>query len=197
MRLFHKLGGRLYRKYVVYFAVLVSAVLLAGGASDLYSSYYKTRDATIALHREKAAAGAIRIEQFIREIEQHIGWTSLLPRGADPIAQRHVEFIKLLRQAPAITDIIWLDGNGREQLRVSRLAMDRLRAGTDFSQTPAFRQAQTQSHYRGPVYFREGTEPYMTKIRRRCDAGGGEPQVCVGCDYRHSIRQDRTCLCGG
>jgi signal transduction histidine kinase/CheY-like chemotaxis protein len=162
MRLLHQFGGRLYRKYVVYFVVLIGAVLLAGGASELYFSYYKTRDATVALHREKAAAAAIRIEQFIREIEQHIGWTNLLPRGTDPIAQRHVEFIKLLRQAPAITDAVWLDARGREQLRVSRLAMDRLRSGTDFSLTPAFRQARTQSPYRGPVYFREGTEPYMT-----------------------------------
>jgi len=160
--LWRPFASRLYRKYVVYFAVLVGAVLLAGGASDLYSSYFKTRDTTIALHREKAAAAAIRIEQFIHDIEQDIGWTNLLPRGANPLAQRHVEFIKLLRQSPAVTDVVWLDARGREQLRVSRLAMDRLHSGKDFSLTPAFQQARTPSPYRGPVYFREGTEPYMT-----------------------------------
>jgi len=160
--LFRSFGGRLYRKYVVYFAVLVGAVLFAGGASDLYSSYFKTRETTIALHREKAAAAAIRIEQFIRDIEQDIGWTNLLPRSADPLAQRHIEFIKLLRQSPAVTDAIWLDDRGREQLRVSRLAMDRLRSGKDFSLTPAFQETRRQSPYRGPVYFRDGTEPYMT-----------------------------------
>jgi len=160
--LLRSFGGRLYRKYVVYFAVLVGAVLLAGGASDLYSSYFKTRETTTALHREKAVAAAIRIGQFIRDIEQDIGWTHLVPRSADPLAQRKVEFIKLLRQSPAVTDAIWLDARGREQLRVSRLAMDRLRSGKDFSLTPAFRETRTQSTYRGPVYFREGTEPYMT-----------------------------------
>jgi len=85
-----------------------------------------------------------------------------LPRGADPLAQRQVEFIKLLRQSPAVTDAIWLDARGREQLRVSRLAMDQLRSGKDFSLTPAFQETRNQSPYRGPVYFREGTEPYMT-----------------------------------
>lgn len=180
MQLLRQFGGRLYRKYVVYFAALIAAVLLAGGASDLYFSYYKTRDATVALHREKAAAAAIRIEQFVREIEQHVGWTSLLTRGADPLAQRHVEFIKLLRQAPAITDAIWLDAKGREQLRVSRLAMDRLRSGTDFSQTPAFQQARGQTPYRGPVYFREGTEPYMTLA---VAAGGGVTLVEVNLKF--------------
>jgi signal transduction histidine kinase len=162
MRFWHAFSSRLYRKYVVIFVLLIGAVLLAGGVSDLYFSYFETRDATVALNREKAAAAAIRIEQFTREIEQHVGWTNLLPRGADPLAQRHIEFIKLLRQAPAITDAIWLDARGREQLRVSRLAMDRVRSGTDFSLTPAYQERSTQAPYRGPVYFREGTEPYMT-----------------------------------
>jgi len=162
MRNFQRFGGRLYRKYVVYFAALVGAVLVTGGVSDLYSSYHKTRETTMALHREKAVAAAIRIEQFILDIEQDVGWTNLLPRSADPLAQRHVELIKLLRQSPAVTDAIWLDTRGREQLRVSRLAMDRLRSGEDFSRTPAFREARKPSTYRGPVYFREGTEPYMT-----------------------------------
>ncbi|MDH3280439.1 MAG: ATP-binding protein [Gammaproteobacteria bacterium] len=160
--LLQSFGGRLYRKYVVYFAVLVGVVLLAGGVSDLYSSYHKTRETTIALHREKVSSAAIRIEQFIRDIEQDIGWTNLVPRGVNPLAQRQVEFIKLLRQSPAVTDAIWLDARGREQLLVSRLAMDRLRSGRDFSLTPEFREAQKKSIYRGSVYFRDGTEPYMT-----------------------------------
>ena len=162
MDLLQKLGGRLYRKYVVYFAAMIGAVILAGAGSDLYSSYHRTRDTTIALNREKAAAAAIRIEQFMREIEQHVGWTNLLQRSSEPLLQRQIEFIKLLRQAPAITDAIWLDANGREQLRISRLAMDQLHSGKDFSLTPAFQEARKHSPYHGPVYFREGTEPYTT-----------------------------------
>lgn len=158
----HTFSSRLYRKYVVILVLLVGAVLLVGGASDLYFSYHETREAKVALHREKAAAAAIGIEQFIHEIEQHIGWTNLLSHSPDSIAQRHLELIKLLRQAPAITDAVWLDAHGREQLRVSRLAMDRMRSGIDLSSTPAYVARGTRVPYRGPVYFREGTEPYMT-----------------------------------
>jgi len=154
--------SRLHRKYVLYFASLVGAVLIAGGASDLYSSYQKALESTLALQAEKAAAAAIRIEQFISQIEQHIGWTNLLPRRPSSVNLRQIEFIKLLRQAPAVTDAVWIDAAGREQLRVSRLAMDRLHSGKDFSLTPAFQQARSQTIYRGPVYFRDGTEPYMT-----------------------------------
>ncbi len=180
MGLLRSVGGRLYRKYIVYFAVLIGAVLVAGGAIDLYFSYYETRDATVALNREKAAAAAIRIEQFIREIEQHVGWTNLVPRDGDPVAQRHLEFIKLLRQAPAITDALWLDGKGREQLRVSRLAMDRLHSDTDYSLTPAFQNTGASATYYGPVYFREGTEPYMTLA---VPSGGGVTLVEVNLKF--------------
>jgi signal transduction histidine kinase/ActR/RegA family two-component response regulator len=137
-------------------------VVVLGGASDLYFSYMWQRDATIALYREKATLAAYRIEQFLQDIEQHLSWTNMLVRGADPVAQRQTEFIKLLRQAPAVTDAIWLDANGHEQVRVSRLAMDRMRSGIDYSVTPAFRSAHDGEFYRGPVYFREGTEPYTT-----------------------------------
>jgi len=180
MSLVHTFGGPLYRKYVVYFAVLIGAVLVAGGATDLYFSYYETRDSTVALNREKAAAAAIRIQEFIREIEQHVGWTNLVPRGGDPVAQRHLEFIKLLRQAPAITDAVWLDGKGREQLRVSRLAMDRLHSGADYSLTPAFQNTGASVAYHGPVYFREGTEPYMTLA---VPSGGGVTLVEVNLKF--------------
>lgn len=162
MRLLRQFDGRLFRKYVVYFATLIGTVLLAGSASDFYFSYRKTRDSTVALHREKAAAAAIRIEDFVREIEQQIGWTNLLPRAGATVERRHLEFIKLLRQVPAVTEALWLDANGREQLRASRLSMDRIRSGRDFSSTPAFRQGRARSVYRGPVYFRDGSEPYMT-----------------------------------
>jgi hypothetical protein len=38
--------------------------------------------------------------------------------------------VKLLRQAPAITEVAWIDAEGREQLRVSRLAMDSVSSTT-------------------------------------------------------------------
>ena len=70
--------------------------------------------------------------------------------------------MRLLRQVPAITELSHLDAAGREQLRVSRLAMDvvgsadRLFAETRNSARP---RAET---YFGPVYFRKESEPYMT-----------------------------------
>ena len=75
---------------------------------------------------------------------------------------RRIEFLKLLRQAPEITDIAQLDAAGREQIAVSRLGMDSIGSGKDRSQEPAFRGAKRGQAWFGPVYFRKETEPYMT-----------------------------------
>ena len=68
----------------------------------------------------KAAAQAIT--QFMGEIERQIGWATHAGvfTGAGALEQRQVDFIRLLRQAPAVTELTWLDPQGREQLKVSR-----------------------------------------------------------------------------
>ena len=155
--------GRLFRKYFVYCVLLVGCAILASEATGLYFSYRETRAALRTLQREKALGAAVRIEQFAKDIERQIGWT-MLPQasGAGALDQRHVEFLKLLRQAPAITDASWLDEKGREQLRVSRLTMDRIGAGVDRSADAVFRQTTPGHTYFGPVYFVQETEPYMS-----------------------------------
>ena len=68
--------GRLFRKYVVFFVVLVSGALVASGALEIYFSYQENKAALVQLQREKALAAAARIEQFVKEIERQIGWTT-------------------------------------------------------------------------------------------------------------------------
>ncbi len=155
--------GRLFRKYTVYFAILVGGALLASGASGLYFAYQENRSALLSLQREKATGVAFRMEQYIMEIERQISWTHL-PQIASTGTpnQLHYEYLKLLRQVPAITEISRLDEKGREQLRVSRLQLDVVQGGADFSQDPRFVDTRSGKTYFGPVYFRKETEPYMT-----------------------------------
>jgi hypothetical protein len=53
-----------------------------------------------------------------------VGWTTQLPWSAGTIEQRRFDALRLLRQVPAVTELSLLDASGKEQLRVSRLAMD-------------------------------------------------------------------------
>src|SRR5262249_44308322 len=69
---------------------------------------------------------------------------------------------RLLRQVPAIAELAQLDASGREQLRVSRTAVDEIGSNTDLSNHPSFINAMANKVYYGPVYFRGESEPYMT-----------------------------------
>ena len=166
---------RLFPKYALLIIALVTGMLLASGAIGIWFSYRENQDHLIALQEEKAQGAATRIEQYVQDIEHQLSWTAL-PRtdsgDADALEARRIEYLKLLRQAPAITEVVWIDPTGHEQLRVSRLEMDRLRSGADLAAEPKYTRAIGGKTYFGPVYFRKGTEPYMT-IARPAGSGGG------------------------
>ena len=129
---------RLFRKYALLFIALVGVALLVTSGFDFWFSYQETKSALVRLQQEKALAAAECIEGFIEEIEQQIGWTTHAQWAASPLDQRRQDYFRLLRQVPAITEVQQLDRDGRERLKVSRLAMDAIDSGTDFSQSPAF-----------------------------------------------------------
>ena len=156
--------SRLFRKYALLFSLLVSSVLIASGLVETYFSYQETRTALLRIQGEKAKAAAAVIEQFVKEVEARLGWTmhaAFMPR-AESLAQRRIDYFRLLRQAPAITEVSYLDASGREQILVSRLAMDQIGSGKNFADDPRFRTARSDGHYISPVYFRRESEPYLT-----------------------------------
>src|SRR5262249_60988396 len=104
--------------------VVVSGARVARGGVCLYFAFQENKAALLALQREKAAGAASRIESYVQEIEHQLGWMRLPLLGAENLEQRRIDFLKLLRQVPAITDLSHLDRSGTEQLRVSRLGMD-------------------------------------------------------------------------
>jgi len=159
-----KSRGHLFRKYVVLFVTLVSGALVTSGLIEIYFSYQENKTALVSIQREKAFSAASKIEQFIREIERQIGWTTQAVWGARGVAldQRRFDSLRLLRQVPAITEISHLDASGKEHLRVSRLAMDVVGGQADFSKDPKFLEAKSGKIYFSPVYFRKESEPYMT-----------------------------------
>jgi signal transduction histidine kinase len=154
--------GSLFRKYVIYFVVLVSAALVVSGLVGMYFTYQESKAALLDLQREKAGAAASRIDAYVQEIEHQLGWMRLPQIGGSSLEQRRIDFLKLLRQVPAVTDLSYLDRTGKEQLKVSRLSMDVAGSRQDFSQDPKFTAAKSGGTYFSPVYFRKETEPYMT-----------------------------------
>src|SRR6516165_6352302 len=171
--------GRLFRKYVGLFLAVVCIALLTNGLSEIWFSFQEHKASLIRIQREQAEAAAAKISQFIKEIESQVGWTTQLPWSAGTIDQRRFDGLRLLRQVPAITELSQLDSTGKEQLRVSRLAMDVVAAQVDYSKDPKFTEAVAHKVYYGPVYFRRESEPYMTLALTgtRRDAGVSVAEV--------------------
>jgi signal transduction histidine kinase/CheY-like chemotaxis protein len=156
--------GRLLRKYAVLLALLVAVALVASAVVSTIFSYRQGRAMLVRLQEDKAAAAAQAITQFMGEIERQVGWATHAGvfTGAGAVEQRRIDFIRLLRQAPAVTELTWLDPQGREQLKVSRIAMDVMAGGVDRSGEPRFKEAVAQGIHRSPVFFYKDSEPYMT-----------------------------------
>ena len=156
------LRGSLFRKYAIFFVALVSLALVVSGGVQLYFTYQENKQALLALQQAKADSAASRIETYIQEIERQLAWVRLPQLDTQTAEQRKVEYLKLLRVVPAITDVAMLDASGKEQVRVSRLSMNVIASGTDYSKDPRFLEAKAGKTYFSPVYFRSGSEPYIT-----------------------------------
>jgi len=154
----------LFLKYAVPLVILVSGALVVSGLVEIWFSYRENKEALSRIQHEKAVSAAIRIEQFVRELERQLAWIAQTPWGPRgvPLDQRRLDSLRLLRHVPAVTEVSHLDPTGHEQLRVSRLAMDVVGSNQDFSADPKFREAHDRKTYFSPVYFRKESEPYMT-----------------------------------
>jgi signal transduction histidine kinase len=173
--------GRLFRKYVIVLLILVGGVLMASSLVELYFSYRETQRAIVRVARANAAAAASRIEQFLREVEDQVRETTRTASD-DPAAgragrgtlgfrqglaaaiaeQRELDFLRILRNVPAVSELRHLDVSGKEQLRVSRLQPDLVDSREDWSQSAPFLAARTGKVFWSPVYLRTESEPYVT-----------------------------------
>jgi signal transduction histidine kinase len=157
-----KIRSQLFAKYVALFVAVVAVALLSNGIFETFFYYREHKASLIRIQHEQAEAAAAKISQFVKEIESQLGWTTQLPWSASSLEDRRFDALRLLRVVPAITELAQLDSSGKERLRVSRLDINVVDSGVDFSKDPKFTEAVANKVYYGPVYFREGSEPYMT-----------------------------------
>ena len=142
----------LFAKYVVSLVGLVVFVLAVNGAIETWISYRATRTTLTDAMSEKAEATARRIEQSISELERQISWVTRA--SAVTLEQRRADYTQLLNQVPSVSQLSFLNGNGREQLRLSRTTI-LVSGGTDFSRDVRFTETVAKGVSYAPVYFRE------------------------------------------
>ena len=164
--------GRLFRKYLLLILTLITAALLASGAISIYFSYQEIKAALSNLQHEKALAAASRIEQYIHQIEQQLAYAALPQLDASDVELRRIEFLKLLRQAPEVTDIASSTRTDSSRFPSRASAWTTPNPARIARRSRRFALPKRGKPYFGPVYFRKETEPYMTiAIRSGSDTG--------------------------
>jgi class 3 adenylate cyclase/HAMP domain-containing protein len=150
--------GGLFAKYVISLVGLVVFVLAANGALEVWISYRETTATLTNAMSEKAEAEAHRIEQTMSELERQISWVTRA--GVRDEQERRGDYAQLMRQVPSVSQIFRLDGNGREQLRVTRSNVS-IGSGEDFSKDPRFTETVARGASFAPAFFRD-LRPYMS-----------------------------------
>jgi signal transduction histidine kinase/ActR/RegA family two-component response regulator len=144
------------------FVAIVILALAINGVSDIWFSYHEQQNLLVRIQREQAKSAAEKLGQFLNGITAGLAWKTQLSWSDTTLDEWQFDAVRLLRQVPALTEIVQLDATGREQYRMSREAPDVIASRTDHSQEPAFIQAMANKVYYGPVYFIGESQPYMT-----------------------------------
>ncbi len=154
-------------------ASLVTGALVVSGLVQMVIAYHDSQANLLSLESEKAHSAALQTTQFLTEVQTQMSWVVQPAFAVVSLDQLRQAFEQLLHQEPAITEVRYLDSGGHEQLRVSRVAVNLAESEADFSTSAAFTQAAGGATYFGPVYFLNGSEPYMTiSMGQRGPTGG-------------------------
>src|SRR5262245_13288498 len=115
--------GRLMRDYFLVSVLLVGGGLTISGGVEIYYSFQESQPNLADVQREVAAGAAVKIERFIQEIHNTLKGATrsreIAPRGLTD--EFRFELEKLLLIAPAITEAVALDRDGKIQVQASRL----------------------------------------------------------------------------
>jgi signal transduction histidine kinase/CheY-like chemotaxis protein len=144
------------------FVAIVILALAINGVSDIWFSYHEQQNLLFRIQREQAKSAADKIEQFLNDITAGLAWQTQLSLNDSTLDEWQFDAVRLLRQVPALTELVQLDATGSEQFRMSREAPDVIASHADHSQEAAFIQAMANKVYYGPVYFIDESQPYMT-----------------------------------
>jgi hypothetical protein len=143
-----------WRVLIIALSVAMAWPIVANGQPDVR----ELRNQILLMQAEGIAD---RLAQFIKETQSQVGWTTLLPPAGASLEQRRFDAQRLLRQAPAVTELSLIDPQGKEFYKISRLALDVVGSGTDYSSEAKFTETVAKIYY-GPVYLRRASEHYMT-----------------------------------
>ncbi len=155
--------GRIVRRYFLVFALLVGGSLAISAVVEMGFRFQETRRNLDLVHRQMAELAALRIRNYIEDIAQAVRLTAQAREVVEHgITDVYVfDLRNLLKNVPAIRDLVVVGPDGRERLRQSRIGTS-MPAG-EHAAAPYFTAAHAGRTYFGLVSFPPASfEPRMT-----------------------------------
>lgn len=149
------------RRFALPAFLLACSVLMLNNAIDVWNAWRQTESLMASAQREKAETAVRAIAAYNNGLESKIGWVTFSFGGLPP-QQRRNDYVRLLQMAPAVLQLTELDGQGREQLAVSRYSTDVIGSETDRSADAAFIGARKDRLYVGPIHADKHGDPVVT-----------------------------------
>src|SRR5262249_29542621 len=133
----NRLRRPLFQKYFAALFIAVAIPLLVNGASEAWFGYQDQRVMLGQRLHAEAGSGASQKQAFLDDIADQLRWTVQLPWRDGSDDRHRFDVLRLMRQLPAVVEVMLVDGGGRERLHVSRADPDIVNSGTDRSSDPA------------------------------------------------------------
>ncbi|MBL8575752.1 MAG: GAF domain-containing protein [Mesorhizobium sp.] len=158
-------------KFAAVVSTLVALLLLAGGALSLWRSYEETQRSALAIDQQKAVALAQQVEGLMSSLENQLAWTAQPDWKTAGLEQQQGDFARILRQFPAVTELVYINNRGLEQLKVSRLVPDSVASQLSRANEPRFKETVESGTWFGPIYVRNGADLASTVGVAHTDGG--------------------------
>lgn len=165
---------KLATRYFVAFAAVVASALIAIGAIDAASAYRRGVAQIGELQRAQVGVVATRISAYLDTVAMQLSEVNALPWSSGVLSEqdRRNELHRLLKLNPAIHELRIVAVDGTVSGLVSRIALDRFETAAPWPLYDAYRRAGAPASWYGPVYFKEGSTPYVSLAVRNVDVPG-------------------------
>ena len=151
----------LARRYTLMLCGTALALLLASSAWDAWFGYREARLYIAQVQSTDAAGAAREIEHYLGSLDEALRVVAALPWGMDGFGpdRRRVEFYRLMRLQPAVTDLQVIDPAGRERLAVSMHETDRIDSLRPFEEPALLAPDAARPVRYGRTFRRAGQSP--------------------------------------
>ena len=160
---------KLATRYFLAFAALAGAACVTFAVVNGVRHYQENVDYVGQVQRAEARVVATRIAGYLDMLAMQLHDVDALPWSSGLMSQddRRNELHRLLKLNPAIEELRFVTAAGELRNIVSRVARDRTQSADVWELRDLYPHDQAVATWYGPVYFKEGSIPYVSLVVRQ------------------------------